>query len=337
MTLHIGKKDYKCESCGVIFIPYGPAPMCPNCDAANPVSKEYADFIADCARSLIINRHKGSYVPGTWYIGCFSDFVQNTLFTIFNQIEKAQPTYAAEYVDMQWEEVAWEPFQKKHIEDIFTKVYAELKREPRGIRERLLRLRGKWCGDFLPAFDQEPESLTSIKIPTTQEHWYGLDVVAIRGPKNTLLLFTVEAYEKVVKKIAATQKEGMEDYIRMGSVECRIDSEGNIALPDFLIKHLQFNGSIQAKDEPGMMTIEKSLEFGKRGPINYHGRTHLTYEEIDEFYRVRDSGGNTSELVRKALQKRREEELEQNYWSEQFAIWFFVCAVIFQILGWLRY
>jgi hypothetical protein len=164
MTLHIGRSDYKCTQCNEIFIPYGLNPSCPYCRSANPTSKEYSDFIRSCARSLRINRKRGSYIPGAWYIGSFSDFVQNALFEIFDRIERGHPKNVRGYVLKELESVQGDARHKKHVFEIFEKVYGEVARRPRDLFEWIAYFRGKWFGSNLPpaSFDQKEDSIGDV-------------------------------------------------------------------------------------------------------------------------------------------------------------------------------
>lgn len=164
MTLHIGKSDHECVQCEEIFIPYGLNPVCPYCGSANPISKEYSDFIPSCARSLRINRQKGSYIPGAWLTMTFSDFVQSALFELFARIEKDHPRDVEKYVSEELESAQWDAYQKKHIIEIFEKVYGEVARRPRGPLEWIDHLRGKWFGSNLPParFEQKGNGIRNV-------------------------------------------------------------------------------------------------------------------------------------------------------------------------------
>lgn len=172
MTLHIGKNNFSCPKCTATYIPFKHDLPCPNCNHINPNSDEYTDFIDLCVMSLRINRKKGSYVPGAWFMTTDSDHIQDILFKMFDLVEKNRPEDIEEYIDSEWSQVQWKSYQKKHLKDIFIAVYVELKKPPQSILKRILLLFRNDPSKMLPEYTGKKKGVSHDQPVHTNNHTF---------------------------------------------------------------------------------------------------------------------------------------------------------------------
>ena len=132
MSYHINLKEYNCPSCDVLYIPYKVNMPCPSCKKIpNNTPEEYLHFIDQIITSLVINKEReGSYLPSAWYVGSFTDFIQDIFFNIFYSLNRDKPKnvdkYIKEYLDlMEWDEDA--PYRKDYIHSVFNEIYSRKK------------------------------------------------------------------------------------------------------------------------------------------------------------------------------------------------------------------
>jgi uncharacterized protein (UPF0297 family) len=152
MSYHIRLDEYKCSECEALYIPYEENLPCPNCKVvpAN-VSKEYFGFITELIASLRVNKIKnGNYFPDAWYIGSFTDYIQDIIFHIFNALEKQKfnnisnvvnflnsTVFVKKYLDsMEWDEESL--YRKDYINSIIQKIYSRKKELKISLWTRLL-------------------------------------------------------------------------------------------------------------------------------------------------------------------------------------------------------
>jgi len=132
MSYHIKLEEYRCSNCDALYIPYKVNMPCPNCKKIpDNTPEEYLHFIDQIITSLVINKEReGGYLPSAWYVGSFTDFIQDILFNIFYSLNRDKPKnadkYINEYLDsMEWDEDA--PYRKDYIHSIFTEIYSRKK------------------------------------------------------------------------------------------------------------------------------------------------------------------------------------------------------------------
>ena len=99
-----------------------------------------------------------------------------------------------------------------------------------------------------------------IRIPSEFKHWYGLEVMAARGLRGSIDLFSTAGFKDLQEKIDTYSLEKQEDptfkeFLLAGFVACRIDGEGVLELPDYLIKYLRSSDAATVKEQDCALQI----------------------------------------------------------------------------------
>jgi hypothetical protein len=150
MSYHIKLKDYFCSSCGAQYIPYKGDIPCPNCKKAPAGNiSDYASFIEQMIGSLRANKMKGgSYLPGAWYIGSFTDHIQDIIFHVFNILDDNKKEDGKSLIIKYLDSIEWDKesfYIKEHAKSIALEVYARKRELKIGFLNKILsRI------DFLP-------------------------------------------------------------------------------------------------------------------------------------------------------------------------------------------
>ena len=125
MSYHIKLKEYNCPNCNILYIPYKENMPCPSCKTILiNTPKEYLGFIDELIVSLRVNKIKNNrYIPGVWYIGSFTEYVQDIIFHIFEAMDNSKlndpKLLIDEYIDL----IKSDENIKKHIHSIVMEVY----------------------------------------------------------------------------------------------------------------------------------------------------------------------------------------------------------------------
>lgn len=143
MSYHIRLKDYSCPSCNALYIPYKVDLPCPNCKKiSNNITKEYFNFINELVISLRINKIKnGRYLPEAWHTGCFSEYVQNVIFHVFDALDKNKKDIVDNFVNTYLDSIDWDKdsiYRKDYIRSVFFEVYHRKNELSVGIWTKLL-------------------------------------------------------------------------------------------------------------------------------------------------------------------------------------------------------
>jgi hypothetical protein len=129
MTLHI-KYDHHCPECEAPYIPYDQDVKCPRCGL---LEEDRFDYIPKAADSALHNLHKGSYVPGAWWVGTYGDHVLRLVFIMLEQHRtdadgREFSAIARAFV----ENVDWgdQEYTREHVFAIACRVHEEIQARP---------------------------------------------------------------------------------------------------------------------------------------------------------------------------------------------------------------
>lgn len=143
MSYHISLEDYYCPNCNALYIPYEENMSCPKCKKVdNNIPKEYLEFIDKMIASLRVNKIDGGmFIPLGWYMGSFTDSVQDIIFHIFYAWDKKRPRdgelFITNYVNT-LECDKEELYIKGYINSIALEIYARRKELRVSLWTRLL-------------------------------------------------------------------------------------------------------------------------------------------------------------------------------------------------------
>lgn len=103
-----------------------------------------------------------------------------------------------------------------------------------------------------------------VKIQHEYFHWFGKDVIAMRGPNNSIYLYQPEKFDEIKNKINSDSKKYDTEYpnfnknLSLGTVQCHISDDGIIFLPSDLCSHLGSQGNVYFKEFPEWLQLKKS-------------------------------------------------------------------------------
>jgi hypothetical protein len=142
MSYHLNLQYY-CPSCETAYIPYEENIVCPFCKTkAMDIPKECFVLIDELIVSLRSNKAKeGRYLLGAWYVGSFSDFLQEIIFKIFDAWDKEKPSNGELFITNYINNIKFEENSaclKEYINPIALKIYYRKEELRVGLWTRLI-------------------------------------------------------------------------------------------------------------------------------------------------------------------------------------------------------
>lgn len=87
MSIHLGIKEYKCEKCKTIFLPYSKGLLCPKCSTPEESENEESyKFIEKQVNVMMLNKMKyNQFSPLAWYTHDYCDQLQIIISSVFDK------------------------------------------------------------------------------------------------------------------------------------------------------------------------------------------------------------------------------------------------------------
>ncbi len=127
MTIKFSQKIFKCSGCKAEFIPFDKEHKCPQCH--KKVNKCIHEFIPMVKYTMLCNKKiYGKYLPGSYGIYSLMDYIQTTIFNIFDLAEAKKIKNRERFIDRYFENKFWKKrkYLKAHVRDIAHKISNEL-------------------------------------------------------------------------------------------------------------------------------------------------------------------------------------------------------------------